>query len=118
DPDIVRCRAICRIAFSALLLSYGPLKFEGVLHIVVRSRYERDLDHPQCTCRRYSIGAGPSGADGGAAAVGHALPHPWQLARAQPGLGDRYLVGPYPLPSGSSAESRGAVGGETAPHPA
>ena len=29
------------------LLTYGSLKFEGVLHIVVRSRYERDLDHLQ-----------------------------------------------------------------------
>jgi hypothetical protein len=27
--------------------TYGSLKFEGVLHIVVRSRYERDLDYPQ-----------------------------------------------------------------------
>ena len=27
--------------------AYGSLKFEGVLHIVVRSRYERDLDYPQ-----------------------------------------------------------------------
>jgi hypothetical protein len=25
----------------------GSLKFEGVLHIVVRSRYERDCDYPQ-----------------------------------------------------------------------
>ena len=46
------------------------------------------------------------------------FPHAWQLAGAQPGLGDRHLVDPYPLASGSSAESRGAVGGETAPHAA
>ena len=48
----------------------------------------------------------------GAAAVGHALAHPWQLAGAQPGLGDCHLVDPYPLASGSLAESRGAVGYE------
>ena len=29
------------------LETYGSLKFEGVLHIVVRSRYEQDLDHLQ-----------------------------------------------------------------------
>jgi len=40
------------------------------------------------------------------------LSHPWQPAGAQPGLGDCHLVDPYPLASGSSAESRGAVGYE------
>jgi hypothetical protein len=36
-------------SFSLFILqkSYGSLKFEGVLHIVVRSRYERDCDYPQ-----------------------------------------------------------------------
>lgn len=29
------------------LTSYGSLKVEGVLNIVIRSRYERDLDHLQ-----------------------------------------------------------------------
>ena len=44
-----RRRGMPHAPFRKILntLSYGPLKFEGVLHIVVRSRYERDLDHPQ-----------------------------------------------------------------------
>ena len=29
-----------------LTVSYGSRKFEGVLHIVVRSWYERDLAYP------------------------------------------------------------------------
>jgi inner membrane protein len=34
-------------SWVVFLFSYGSLKFEGVLHIVVRSRYERDLDYPE-----------------------------------------------------------------------
>ena len=43
-------RATCRrsfTSFNTFTLAYGSLKVEGVLNIVVRSRYERDLDHLQ-----------------------------------------------------------------------
>src|SRR5262245_59190192 len=47
-PDIVSARRAKHKDEPDYMMD-GSLKFEGVLSIVVRSRYERDLDRPQCT---------------------------------------------------------------------